>query len=351
MHVPVLGATDAYIAPVMELVTGGNTTHYWEDSGIIGRLYDELLGFEGIYAWDIWFVYRAGVEWTGRLPPKPDFTMHQLGPLQSRFNLPFLDSKVFAAEVNKQLAHIGTPAQHLAARSRDTVPGTTIEKISQPAGVVVAQHIKGRSGYGNIKRIESIRIDGELTVGGASGSIMIEQSRPGDYRRTVRLDEQISVAATSGDSATFEGMRGALGLPDELEERLLSNFEFDGTLVDWKDKGHDLARRVHMEKLSGHLAWVLDIAKSNGSGWRLHIDSHGGHLLRQTLLNGQGEPLLAIEYGGHQESTANPLPQPFRLSSGTTLEHYVMPSWIAYRDAKGREISRIEISSVTIQTR
>jgi len=105
VHVPTLGATEADVQPTMGLVTGGNPTHYWEDSGIIGRLYDEVLGLDGFYAWDIWFVYRAGVEWSDRLPPRPDFTMHQLGSsFESKFDLPLLDSEVFAAEVNNQLA-------------------------------------------------------------------------------------------------------------------------------------------------------------------------------------------------------------------------------------------------------
>ncbi len=334
----------------MGLVTGGNATHYWEDSGIIGRLYDELLGFDGIYAWDIWFVYRAGVKWTDRLPPKPDFTMHQLGPLKSRFNLPYLDSKIFAAEVNKQLAIVGDSVQKIAARSTDTTAGPIIEKVSQPAGVAVAQHIKGRGGYRNIKKIESIRIDGTITVGGESGAITIEQNFPSSYKRTVRIGDKASLAETNGDTVTFAGLTEALGLPLEIEEQLLSNFEFGGSLLEWKDKGHDLASRVRMEKLPGHLAWVLDLTKSNGTKWRLHIDSHRGHLLKQTLLDTQGEPLVTVEHGGHQESTANSLPRPFRLSDSTTLEHYVLPGWISYRDSENREVSRIELSKITIRT-
>lgn len=316
----------------MGLVTGGNPTHYWEDSGIIGRLYDEVLGLDGFYAWDIWFVYRAGVEWSDRLPPNPDFTMHQLGSsFESKFDLPFLDSEVFAVEVHRRLALIGDSDLDPMARSGDAAAGLTIEKISQPAGVAVGQHIKGRGGYRNIKQIESIRIDGELTAAGESGSI--------------------GIVATRGDPVVFNGLTHALGLPPAIEEQLLSNFELDGTLVEWKDKGHDIAPQVHMEKLPGHLAWVLDVTKTDGSKWQFYIDSHDGHLLKQTLFDTQGEPLATVEYGGHQESTANPLPQPFRLSNGTTLEYYVLPGWISYRDAHDREVARIDIAEITIRTR
>ena len=176
--------------------------------------------------------------------------------------------------------------------------------------------------------------------------------RGANYRRTVRIGTEVSIAATGDDAATFDGRpRNPLGLPQEVEAQLLSNFEFDGTLVEWKDKGHFVAPRVRMEKLPGHLAWVLDVTKSNGSQWQFYIDSHRGHLLKQTLLGIKGGPLVTVEYGGHQESTANPLPQPFRLNDNTTLEHYVLPRWISYRDSENREVSRIDISKITIRTR
>ncbi len=98
-----MGATAAHVADAAALVTGGNTTQYWEDSGIIGKLYEKTLGIEGHYAWDVWLVYQPGLRWVGEYPPKPDYAMHQLGPSVSKV-MPRLDSEEFAAVVNSYLS-------------------------------------------------------------------------------------------------------------------------------------------------------------------------------------------------------------------------------------------------------
>lgn len=107
-HVPTLGATEKHVPDAAALVTGGaHVTHYWEDSGIVGKLYEETLGFDGVYAWDVWMAYRPGVRWEGRLPPAPDFAMHQLSSSKIQALMPRLDSKRFAEVVNGYLAELG----------------------------------------------------------------------------------------------------------------------------------------------------------------------------------------------------------------------------------------------------
>ncbi len=55
-------------------------TQYWDGDQNLGKAYGQILelprGRE--LAWDIYFVYAAGVEW-GDVPPMPDDWQHQLG--------------------------------------------------------------------------------------------------------------------------------------------------------------------------------------------------------------------------------------------------------------------------------
>lgn len=75
VHVPASGADEGDVAPAAQLLTGKNVTHYWEDTGIIGALYQEVLGrYE--YVWDEWMIYGPGAGWEGEAPPKPDFHVH-----------------------------------------------------------------------------------------------------------------------------------------------------------------------------------------------------------------------------------------------------------------------------------
>ena len=51
-------------------------------------------------AWDVYFIYDRSAKWTGDLPPKPRFWMHQLGSLSEQC---YLDPDVFAAQTNAVL--------------------------------------------------------------------------------------------------------------------------------------------------------------------------------------------------------------------------------------------------------
>jgi hypothetical protein len=105
-HVPTLGAKAEHVPEAAAVVTGGNATHYWEDSGIVGRLFEKPLGIDGIYAWDVWLIYKPGVQWQDRYPPKPDFAMHQLSAKQVTQVMPRLDSKIFAGVVKSYLSEL-----------------------------------------------------------------------------------------------------------------------------------------------------------------------------------------------------------------------------------------------------
>ncbi len=51
-------------------------------------------------AWDVYFLYDRSAKWTGDLPPKPSFWMHQLGGVSED---KYLDPDVFAAQTNSLL--------------------------------------------------------------------------------------------------------------------------------------------------------------------------------------------------------------------------------------------------------
>ncbi len=96
VYVPTLGAEEEDVPRAARLVTVP-AEHYWEDTGVIGQLFQETLDLS-VYVWDVWMIFAPGVRWEGRLPPEPAFWMHQLGELDAA---PRLDVDVFAAEVRK----------------------------------------------------------------------------------------------------------------------------------------------------------------------------------------------------------------------------------------------------------
>lgn len=50
---------------------------YWDPDAMLAQRYRESLGI-GLNKQAMWMIYGRGQRWTGRLPPNPDFWMHQL---------------------------------------------------------------------------------------------------------------------------------------------------------------------------------------------------------------------------------------------------------------------------------
>jgi len=102
VYVPKLDAQESDVPRVAEMVTGGNASHYWEASGVIGDLFQRTLNIN-VYAWDVWMIYKSGVRWNDKYPPAPDFWMHDLWGVE---NIPRLDSGIFTSKVNDYLKEI-----------------------------------------------------------------------------------------------------------------------------------------------------------------------------------------------------------------------------------------------------
>lgn len=60
------------------LLDDSRVVHYWDERMSLGKFYGSVLELpRGDLAWDTFFVYAPGVEWTER-PPTPTSWMHQL---------------------------------------------------------------------------------------------------------------------------------------------------------------------------------------------------------------------------------------------------------------------------------
>ena len=105
IHVPTLGAREANVVPASHLITNRHTTQYWEETGITGKLMQEVMGVNK-YVWDFWTIYGPKAVWSDeRQPPAPDFWQHQLDglPVEKK-----LDANVFAAKIDEFLSQIPT---------------------------------------------------------------------------------------------------------------------------------------------------------------------------------------------------------------------------------------------------
>lgn len=301
VHVPTMGAKQHHAADSMPLLDGSRVHHYWEELGIIGQHYTQVMDVN-MYVWDFWAIYGPDAVWQGTLPPVPDYYEHQLGSTGGGSGgFPrelVLDAERFAAKTRDYLDRVD--AQRFASNADvdesdmdRLADGTVIPHVGQPRNVAVRQHIVGRGGYKNLKRIQSVEAHGHIESNGTSTPIVVQSERPNELRRTGTTD----------------------GLPEEYEALLFETFEFDGLFVEWPEKGHEVDM-LGMQKFGDVLAWQLDLIQSGGRHWNLYLDSHTGDLVRAALLDADGNPMFIIDQGDFQETSGFRFPHRIAYKTG-----------------------------------
>jgi len=312
IHVPALGAKEQHVLASIPLLSGPRVTHYWDPSGNTGMQYTETLDIP-MYAWDVWFVYEPGARWEdGEPPPYPDYWEHQLPSLPSDKKL---DATRFAAEVNAHLAALPSVSEEAKfAELRLADPG--LIPVAQGRGYMIRQNHASRGGYQTLKRIESIRYEGTTQVGERSFSLKVDTGRPYRYERTVSDGEIESVTTWEGADAKRRGEQ--LDLPVAYQDEVLSSYEFDGWMTDWKDKGHQVSR-LGMKKLGDRLPWLMEAELANGRTWHVYVDSHTGDAFRSVLIDADGGEKIRIEYSDYRETDGFRLPHRIEYSEGGQL--------------------------------
>ncbi len=293
VHVPTMGAKENHAVDSIPLLDGPRIHHYWEETGILGRHYSEVMDVD-MYVWDFWTIYGPEHRWDGVLPPTPDHYEHQLGVTSGTFHgFPrelVLDAERFAAETRERVdrldaSQFANAVEPNLAEAKQVADGTFIPRVGQPRNVAVRQHIIGRGGYKNLKRIQEVTQMGRIEAGGRSYDLETHASRVGNLSRQV--------------NGAVDGERG---LPADLEQLLLDTFEFDGLFVEWPEKGHEVSMSG-MLKIGGVLAWRLHLDQDDGPEWYLYIDSHSGNLVRADILDADGTAKYVIRQSDFQETS------------------------------------------------
>ena len=134
--------------------------------------------------------------------------------------------------------------------------------------------------------------------------------------RTVGDGEIESVISWDGADVNREGSQ--LDLPVAYQDEMLSSYEFDGWMTDWKDKGHQVWR-LGMKKDGECLPWLMEAELTNGRTWHIYVDSHTGDAFRSTLIDSEGNEKIRIEYSDYKETEGSRLPHQIQYFEGDQL--------------------------------
>jgi hypothetical protein len=139
---------------------------------------------------------------------------------------------------------------------------------AQTAEELVNKNIQAHGGIDKIKAIKSVRMTGKLNVGGGIIAAQLQENeRPDFVRETFSLQGMTAVNAYDGGAGwqiqPFGGHKDPELMGEDSLRSLLLDADFDGPLVDYKEKGNTVEYLGH-DVVDGDDALRLKVTLKNG---------------------------------------------------------------------------------------
>jgi hypothetical protein len=152
----------------------------------------------------------------------------------------------------------------------------TIFGYSQTADELVSKNIQAKGGIEKIKAIRTVRITGKLNGGGGfTAATVQENERPNLVRETFSLQGMTAVSAYDGATGwqiqPFGGHKDPEFMGEDDLKDLLLDADFDGPLVDYKEKGNTVEFLGH-DVVDGDDALRLKVTLKNGDIVYYYLD-------------------------------------------------------------------------------
>jgi hypothetical protein len=148
--------------------------------------------------------------------------------------------------------------------------------FSQTVDELIAKNIEAKGGMEKMKAIKTVRMTGKFEGGdGFTASIGQENQRPNLIRETFKLQGMTSVEAFDGTNGwqiqPFGGKKDPEMLGEDDLRDLLLDADFDGPLVDYKEKGNTVEYLGH-DEVDGDDALRLKVTLKNGDLVYYYLD-------------------------------------------------------------------------------
>ncbi len=139
---------------------------------------------------------------------------------------------------------------------------------AQTADELVQKNIQAKGGMEKIKAIKSVRMTGKLSLGGGfTAASMQENERPNLVRETFSLQGMTAVTAYDGATGwqiqPFGGHKDPELMGEDDLKDLMLDADFDGPLVDYKEKGNTVEYLGH-DVVDGDDALRLKVTLKDG---------------------------------------------------------------------------------------
>ena len=147
---------------------------------------------------------------------------------------------------------------------------------AQTVDEIIKKNIEARGGLDKITAVKSMKVTGKLLTQGIEAPVIMFIKRPNLIRMEFTLQGQSMIRAYNGETAwwinPFTGLTDPQKLPEEQAEDLIEQADMDGSLINYKEKGHQV-ELIGKEDMEGTEVYKLKLTLKNGNTRYLYIDS------------------------------------------------------------------------------
>ena len=138
---------------------------------------------------------------------------------------------------------------------------------AQTADELIAKNIAAKGGLAKIRAINTVRMTGRLNEGGFIVLVVTEAKRPDFLREDATIQGMTQIQAYDGTTgwqiSPFQGRRDPELLGEDDLRDMVESADFDGPLVDYKQKGNTVEYLGH-DIVDGDDALKLKVTLKNG---------------------------------------------------------------------------------------
>jgi hypothetical protein len=188
---------------------------------------------------------------------------------------------------------------------------------AQTVDEIVARHVQARGGYQRLKAIETVRITRTYATPFTDIKILIYRKRPHLFRLEATPTGQPMTPRGVGATEAWDVVKGRpiVRPPDGFALARDFDGDFDGLLVDWKEKGHTVTREGK-EALPGGETYKLKVTTKGGASGYLYLDAKTYLDRRHVNLTSNRQAQVVVDFGGWRD--VNGVKFPFDLTEERT---------------------------------
>ncbi|MDZ7292911.1 MAG: outer membrane lipoprotein-sorting protein [candidate division KSB1 bacterium] len=206
---------------------------------------------------------------------------------------------------------------------------------AQTVDELISKNLEARGGMEKLKAATSMKMSGKMLFQGMEAPFTIYAARPNSVRIDMTLQGKTMVQAYDGQTAwmimPFMGSTDPEKMPEEASKEIQEQADFDGPLVDYKEKGHTV-ELIGKEDLEGTEVYKLKVTLKNGDVRYVYLD---------------GETFVELKWTGIRKRQGAEFEVDTYLSDYKPVDGLVFPHAIESK-VKGQTMNQMTVEKIEL---